>query len=456
MTLKNISSVVCLLLGFCLMISCSDDDPAKEREINEEETPYYVSAFLKNTFPDDTPEKIIKLESPDIETGTQYIATFPNGVKVEFDGEGVWLQVLSLKGISLSEFSGTLLWDGMKDVVKESYGNQAITGYKKLGDAYYIVSVENQLQLLFVGNSLIGSLFTEYEQLPGKVRQFITDYFPQSEYELLAESPKAEAFDPAYHIWLTDSYRLAFNTEGDMVRIEGEEELLIPETIIRLLPEKLQEDLQRLYPDAQITQIYRTDANVYEVRVYPHVTYSYDPERYTVVWPNEQISAFIETYFGKFNHLVYTSSYTEKQPKLTVIIPNGFDLSVTQSGEWTVVDGHGHPFPESLYDIVPASILQYVKGKDPEMAVTTIDRTVPYGYLVVLTNGQTYTFDYAGNPITEEVVLTPYQRIVNYIRYRYPEEVGYRFVSWSANQYMFYLEESDTELLFDSEGNLIR
>lgn len=450
---KKLSSLLFIICSIFL-IACSDDDGFKD--IDLEDTPYYVNAFLKNVFPKDTPDKIIKLKSPDAE-GTQFIATYANGIKVNFDKEGVWQQVVSTQGVSLDEASSTLVLEGVKETIRELYHEVPIMGVKKMGDGESFL-LGNDQELYFIGSTLLGSVLpvAEYESLPGKIRQFVSEYFPEAACTILVKASEAEEYASLYHLWLSNGFHLAFNTHNDWGIIEGTANHAVFEAAVNTLPDRLRSELQRLYPDAQISEMYRYGENAYLIKVSSDTTHDYNPDLYDIIWPNEQITAFMETYFGKYYSLSYRSMILSNQRIFQVVMPNGFDLFVDKAGSWTVLDGHGHPFPDALSEIVPGAAFNFLKEITPEAVITKIDRTVSYGYLIVTTDGKKYKFDTSGNFIEEDTSeIAPSQKVINYIRYHYPEDTDYSFVSWGKDGFVYTLRDKTIQLRFDIEGNPI-
>ncbi|MDH6306611.1 hypothetical protein M2459_003396 [Parabacteroides sp. PF5-5] len=447
---------ILFLMSFILLMSCSSDEGDVIREISKDNLPYYATVFLDSWFENDLPEKVMKLETPDPETGAQFVVTYPNGIQIEFDEEGLWLQLSSLEGLSLTEYPEGFVGSGIETVVDADFDGQSVTSYTKTHYGERITLSDGQ-RLAFRWGSLIGTplAVSEYEDLSAGIQQFISTHFPEEKPKTLVRSFETGDYDPLYCIWLGNDYYLEFNKVSEWIRLAGDEEMLVPNAVLESLPEDLQGKLKTNYPKAQITAISRIGRDAYEVRVGPSTTYVYDPEKQSVVVPSEQIHAFIDAYFGGEKHLSIRTPLWMDEYIFEVSIPNGFDFTVDEAGSWQNVDGHGRPFPEALYDILPAAIYSYLKEQDPDAEISKADNKVSYGYYIVLTNGQGYQFDMKGAFIAAETSeLTPYQKIIDYIRYHYPEELSLNSYKMDANGWEFRLQGGALILIFDRNGNL--
>ena len=444
-----------VLSPFCFT-GCSDEEEDIS-QIELTDTPYYTKAFLQNCFPGHIPESVVKYRNPDPETGIQIVVTYPNGVKVEFDEEGVWQQVLSMDGISLSIFPDNLISQVVRQVVTKSYDDQAVVGISRKDYGEDILLADNQL-LSFNSSYFLGTPVPEsdYNEVPAKASQFVMEHFPQTDWKMVIRAPLEEdEYKPRYRLWLTNDYYLEFNNAGEWVTIEGYKQL-IPESIIATLPEGLLNDIDEYYTDSQITELYRMGKEHYRVRVNSTASYTYNPERNNIVWPTDQIYAFRDRYFGKVDCIMSHPLWTEEQCFI-IKMKNGFDFTVDKEGEWLEVDGHGFSFPALLYEILPNGIYEYLNNQVPNAEITTAKRVTSYGYYIVLTDGNGYKFNSKGAFIAAETEeLAPYAKAVKYIRYNYPKELSFYFSLTGGIGWTFTFDNSDLILKFDTEGNIIQ
>jgi Protein of unknown function (DUF2874). len=87
-----------------------------------------------------------------------------------------------------------------------------------------------------------------YEQLPHPIKTFMTIHFPDNK---MAYADKDWG---GYDVILTSGTELEFNSKGVWTKAEARREV-IPESILKLLPENLTNYIEQTYPDKSIKTI---------------------------------------------------------------------------------------------------------------------------------------------------------------------------------------------------------
>lgn len=78
-----------------------------------------------------------------------------------------------------------------------------------------------------------------------------------------------------------------------------------------------------------------------------------------------------------------------------VRLANGYELEFSQDCEWLDVDCNRNAVPQSILDLLPADITQYINANYPNRDVRSIDKE-RYGYEIELKGGIELEFDSNG------------------------------------------------------------
>lgn len=452
--MRIINQFITITLLSVLLSGCTSDDDYSNI-LNPKDLPHNMNIFLADYFPGMTAEKIEKLRVPDLVTKVQYIITYPEGIVVEFDENTHWLEVKSTSDFSIAETVQLLWGEKTSTFIRENFSEEKITSTKKAhyGNCITLSDTRKKLAMNYAGEFLGFDLTDKPASYSDSVIKFTENHFPDTEIKtyVVLEDPDADKI--RYRAWLNNNFYFELNTNAEFVIVYGNDQL-IPESIILLLPEKLQENIARNYPDAEITEIRIDKGTRYSVRVNKNTTYVYDQEKGTVVVPYQQIKDFVDEYFGKQNSISISHPIEYEILIFKVALANGFNLFTDKDGGWLTINGHGHPFPEALYQLIHYKIIEYIRSEDNNAKISIADFSEGKKY-IELTNGQGYYFDLYGNFISKETkVLSAYEKANRYIRFNYPEEYDAYFYSSSASEMVFKLNDG-TLLKFDKEGNFI-
>ncbi len=80
-------------------------------------------------------------------------------------------------------------------------------------------------------------------------------------------------------------------------------------------------------------------------------------------------SEFLRTHFGNVDILSIVKEADGLDKDYTAYLANGFEVDFTRSGAWDEVDGRINAVPQSVLDLLPGGIVQYV---DTNFATSTI------------------------------------------------------------------------------------
>lgn len=446
-TLYNriLTACIALLCVSFLFAGCSNDDDLSG-EIDRDSLPYYANAFLYNSFPDEIPDKIEKLKRPDETTGIQYIVTLTGETIVEFDDEGAW-QNVKTGHQPLSAAFTKLVGEDIIGFVAEKFPDTYIVEYSR---KYYGQSVTlnngDVAGFAIYNNEFLGlEIKNEAYVLPEQIRSFIQTHFSGSAEEAVLRNP----FDNTLQIWLDNGFELSFDTNNDWTAINGFGQW-IPDAIIESLPEEILMKLSSHFTVLRLNELQRSPTGAYVARA-GSSTYMYDPNQKPIVYPD--VTGFIREYFGDFKALKISYNLMNEIPLFDVSLPNGFDFTVDEQGNWLTMNGHGFAFPSTLNAILPDKINEYIVNHS-DAGISKAYNNESYGYYIELVNGTGFMFDNRGNCLGEMTkTLTPYEKTVEYMRFHYPEEYNIYYIYYYWEGWTYTLSDG-TSVQFDSEGNL--
>lgn len=79
-----------------------------------------------------------------------------------------------------------------------------------------------------------------------------------------------------------------------------------------------------------------------------------------------------------------------------VYLKNGFSIDFTLDGEWDDVDGNTQDLPQSIIDLLPAKIAEYIQTNYLDETIREINKE-KFGFEVDLSNRVELEFDSEGN-----------------------------------------------------------
>lgn len=389
--LKSLLFVALLtLLGAC----SSDSD---SNEIKEKDLPFNISSFIQIHFPEENAEQIIKNKNPEAEDNVLYSITFSSGITIKFDAKERWKDIES-PYIPFTDFARMLLRDEIFEQIENEYPNETIT---RINSTTYgnRVTLSDGKQLAY-SNIFLGIDTTDLgtNELPAKIRDFISTHFPESDFQYIIKNHQAE-----YTIYLSNNCNLKFDNYNNWQLIEAQDPL--PESLISTLSEKLLTELIPYREEREIIGMQMLSPTCYSIMFENNFHYIHHTNSRPFAFPVEAALAFGKKYFNepgvslslRLNHL----EVDYNQPFVFIAtVPNGFEFIINENEDILSVTGKGSPFPEALYDFMPEKIRLFLINETNGI-VTSFDRSAPYGYHVLLTNGEEYKFDLEENNITD-------------------------------------------------------
>jgi hypothetical protein len=116
--------------------------------------------------------------------------------------------------------------------------------------------------------------------------------------------------------------------------------------------------------------------------------------------PETQLPAssreFIKTHFPDVAIIRIVKETDGFEKDYTVYLANGFDIDFEKNGNWDDVDGHINSLPQSILDLLPAGIVEYVSVNLKDYKIVEVNKE-RYGYEIGLTGDIDLKFNLLGS-----------------------------------------------------------
>lgn len=87
--------------------------------------------------------------------------------------------------------------------------------------------------------------------LPQTANTFVTNYFPNANYQVVKKQSRPDSDGSVYDVYLTNGFEIDFDAAGNWVDIDGNHQA-IP---VELVPEKIQDYVTKNYANQSVTAI---------------------------------------------------------------------------------------------------------------------------------------------------------------------------------------------------------
>lgn len=94
---------------------------------------------------------------------------------------------------------------------------------------------------------------------------------------------------------------------------------------------------------------------------------------------------FLKTHFAGVGTTRIVQEQELFDKDYTAYLANGFEIDFTKSGSWDEIDGHINALPQSILDLLPAEIEQYVNTTFPDCNIVKVNKEC-FGYDIELNN----------------------------------------------------------------------
>lgn len=214
----------------------------------EKKLPNRAHSFVRNNFPEN------KVDSIFISIDRFYTARLDNGVEVDFNSKGEWVDVWFNKMDPSQTFLSSLPQQ-MIEYVKENYPDSRIKGIEKnnyfsrnFTYSIYLSKLKTkQLSFDKNGNVLISKL--SEKDLPRIANSLISKYFQEDSVIYIDQSKNR-----SYHVFLESGTQIDFDRKGNWSEMSSKKKGL-PESVLSILPKQAKEYLNKGKTNEKILRI---------------------------------------------------------------------------------------------------------------------------------------------------------------------------------------------------------
>lgn len=437
----------------CLFLSCSDEKTGGPEPLGVT-FPEAVQKALNHYFPDQEPSSAEELNE-EAKGELRYLVAYGTDACIIIDEEGEWQFVEStvrpLPEVLKEEYAGQF------QTIAQSYPNEEPISLQRA--AYGVtVGLMNGELFAFEENSgtLLGNELMGYEGkaeasqiLPNATYSFVYSYFSEYPVQNILQSIDKEI---SYKVYLDGGLCVSFDTSNQWSVVESLGEAFLPSSFLASLPDAVKELMttdevvrveQKIEPETIQYYVEATGGKGFGVAI--------DNPNHPIQFPDEAINAFIETYFG-IAPTPKKTVYVSDTRNFRVSLPNGFDFTLDEAGEWLEVDGNGTPLSEMKQLIIEENILQQAES-EYQTTITFVQKEIDQ---LVLRDEAGNAYIYKDNTFQRlEGIWEPMEKAYRYIRSHYPEDFDATFIYYSPDEGIIYQLGNGEKVRFDGKGNVL-
>jgi|GEM_PF-1128103 len=280
-------SIMAMLFSVALVFvtSCSDDD---KDEVNPDnlltlnELPGAARLFVQNHFEESDVELILHSTSE----GTEGYNVSVKGYKIDFDKNGSWEKIEAKDKGALPANIMALIPTSILGYVEQNYPSRGMNEIKKKDYGYKVKlagTSDVELKFNFDGTIIKADEDGDNDDNNSDDEDIVTDALPAVSQSFIKEHfssytiKEVKKEDDSYEVEFTDKTQVEFYISGEWKKVEADNNIALPQSIIALLPEKAVTYISSVYPGKTIKEI-ENKKEVYEVELYKNIEIIFDKE----------------------------------------------------------------------------------------------------------------------------------------------------------------------------------
>lgn len=278
-------SMMALLFSAALIFvtSCNDDDKNTNEPDNSlkfSELPSQARLFVQNHFDEGDVDVVLRSTSE----GTEGYYVSVKGYEIDFDKDGNWEKIEAKDKGALPDNIMALVPTSIIQYVEFNYPDRGMHQIKKKDYGYKVELAgkpEVELKFDFDGNILKVNEGDDdgddnddeitLESLPEISQVFIKEHF--ASYTVKEVKKDKNSFEVEF----TDKTEVEFYASGEWKKVEADNNIALPESVLSLLPETAVSYIKTTYPGKALKEIENKEYT-YEVELYKDIEISFDKE----------------------------------------------------------------------------------------------------------------------------------------------------------------------------------
>ena len=412
------------LLAFSACSSDSDDNAATEQSV-ESILPTDARSFVSEYFPGYAYSSVKKLDAT-AENEATYIATMKEGVEIQFDTDGQWVDIDG-KNQTLPENVINLLPATAVNYVQQNEGGTAsrsnnsklVAIIKMLRLKYgYQIDLQNDKAYVFdkIGEFLSNNSQTgqsgvvNTSDLPQAAQAFISTNFPSEKYLYVAKL-NIPVYGAIYNVYLTNGYKVKFDKDGVWKEVDRDDKAIPATVLTNVLPQQIVSYINTKYPSSGVESIEKK-SDRYEIELLNDLDLEFDlngnflgadgddDKEQTIdqtALPQTAID-FIKTAFPNANGYkkITKNAIPDDGVVYEVRLNDNTELELDTNGDWLEVKAKRGALPQTFLSTLPVNIVSYLNKNQTGIGVEEVSKDRK-GYEVELINGIEIEFDTNGN-----------------------------------------------------------
>lgn len=393
-------SVMKLLISatFIFVASCSDDDKdgvVPEGSIRFTELPGAAQVFVQSHFNENDVEFVLQKTSEGLEGYNVSV----KGYKIDFDKDGSWEKIEAKDKGALPANITTLIPTPILGYIEQNYPDRGINEIKKKDYGYKVeLTGKPDVELKFDFNGNIFKVDEDdddkdqekisLESLPTVSRIFIQEHFASYTVKEVKKDKDS------YEVKFTDKTEVEFYASGEWKKVEADNNIAVPNSVVALLPVKAASYIATTYPDKTVKEIEHKE-DVYEVEIYKNIELTFDKDgnvwgisdneddsddnQSKITFENlpQPVKDFVSKYFPGISVLYVNKTYREY--KIGLVDGTRMDFTMDNQIQ-AIVSVRGEGIPNGA--VLPA-IANYVSKNYPNKRITVYIKQYG-GYIVEL------------------------------------------------------------------------
>lgn len=420
------------LLAFASLLTfsaCSsdDDNTVGIEQGTSSSLPTTARNFVSEYFAGYNYNNVEKLSAAN-ENGAAYIATMKEGVEIQFDKDGQWVnidgknQVLPDAVTKLLPATAVTYVEQNAGSTTKSTSSKLIAILKLLRLKYgYQIDLDGDKAFIFdkIGEFLsndassvnAGSVNTS--QLPQAARDFISTNLPSESYLYVAQL-NIPFYGVIYNAYLTNGYKVKFDKDGVLKEVDRDDKAIPASVLSAILPQNAVTYLNTKFPSIGVESV-EIKSDKYEVELLNDLDLEFDLQGNLTASDNDNSSEqkidptalpqiardFVTSAFPNGNGYkeISKNAVPDDGVMYEVKLNDNTQLKFDINGNWLEAKAKKGVLPQAFINTLPAKIISYLSTNQAGIGVEKVSKDNK-GYDVDLINGIEIEFNTNGDFIS--------------------------------------------------------
>ncbi len=362
------------------LVSCSKEDSmTEETTLTEAEIPVEIKSYIIDHFPSNS---INSAEKNTVQNETFYTVFLSGNLNLEFNSQ------FDITDIDAeTELPDSVVPQPIRDYVSQNYPNNFITDWE-IEDGYQEVELDNGIELEFTLDGIFirmddnndddddNEIVLTASEIPAEISTYITTHFPDS--SIIRAIKETDDNIISYEVYLSDNFELTFNSDFEIIEIEGDTQLpnsVIPQAILDYVAQNYATnfitdwELKTNYQEIELNNGLELEFTLEGVFIRVDEDNNDGDENEVVLTENEiptEIRTYVTTHFPNSTIVRAIKETDENVITYELYLSENVELTFNNTFQIIEIDGTTQ-LPDS---VIPTAILDYVAQNYPNNFIT--------------------------------------------------------------------------------------